>query len=345
MLHFADRLLAACKAKGSPICVGLDPVYEKLPAELLERDDLSDMADGDCTEMERRALAIHDYCSEVIRAVAAHVPCVKLQSACFERYRTVGCEIFHSLIEQARDAGLIVISDVKRNDIGISAEHYAAGCLSDPKKKWLSEEEPAVGPDAVTINSYLGADGVEPFTKVAAAEGKGVFALVRTSNPSGDAIQSLLLQNGDTVAQAMARLIAKLGGSDVGWAPPTNEGAGTAAVGSAHPTGSGATPSSGLLGKSGYSLLGAVVGATKVADAARLRELMPRQIFLVPGFGAQGGKADDVRACFNSDGQGAIITASRSVIFAYEKDKDGPWQKAVEKAAIEMKKEVNAVMG
>ncbi len=313
MTHFADRLLAACKAKGSPICVGLDPVYEKLPAELLERDDLSDMADGDCTEMERRALAIHDYCSEVIRAVAAHVPCVKLQSACFERYRTIGCEIFHSLIEQARDAGLIVISDVKRNDIGISAEHYAAGCLSDPKKKWLSEEEPAVGPDAVTINSYLGADGVEPFTKVAAAEGKGVFALVRTSNPSGDAIQSLLLQNGDTVAQAMARLIAKLGESTVG--------------------------------KSSYSLLGAVVGATKVADAARLRELMPRQIFLVPGFGAQGGKADDVKACFNSDGQGAIITASRSVIFAYEKDKDGPWQKAVEKAAIEMKREVNAVMG
>ncbi len=325
MTHFADRLLAACKAKGSPICVGLDPVYEKLPAELLERDDLTDMADGDC--------------SEVIRAGAAHVPCVKLQSACFERYRTVGCEIFHSLIEQAREVGLIVISDVKRNDIGISAEHYAAGCLSDPKQKWLGEEEPAVGPDAVTINSYLGADGVEPFTKVAAAEGKGVFALVRTSNPSGDAIQSLLLQNGDTVAQAMARLIAKLGGSDVGWASPTIGGAGSTVVGSAHPT------ASGLIGKTGYSLLGAVVGATKVADAARLRELMPRQIFLVPGFGAQGGKADDVKACFNSDGQGAIITASRSVIFAYEKDKDGPWQKAVEKAAIEMKREVKAVMG
>jgi len=312
--HFADRLLAACKDKRSPVCVGLDPVFEKLPAEVRKGDD-DDLAAPDSSAFEKRAMVLHDYCSTVIDVIADHVPCVKLQSACFERYRTIGVEVYHELVQQARDAGLIVIGDCKRGDIGISADHYAAGCLSDAPRELMRRDEPAAGADALTINAYFAADGIDPFTKVCKAQQKGLFALVRTSNPSGDAIQSLKLANGDTVAEAVAKIIAQLGSAE------------------------------GLVGKSGYSALGAVVGATKAADAKRLRELMPQQIFLVPGFGAQGGSADDVKACFKSDGQGAIITASRSVIFAYEKDTSVRWSKAIEKAAIAMKQEVNAAIG
>jgi len=308
-------LLKACADKGSPVCVGLDPVYEKLPASVRNADDLNDLTAQGTSEFERRALALHDYCSSVIDVVADLVPCIKLQSACFERYRTVGVEVYHELVQQARDSGLIIIGDCKRGDIGISAEHYAAGCLSDAPRELMNKEEPHAGADALTINAYFAADGIDPFTRICAAQQKGLFALVRTSNPSGDAIQSLKLENGDTVAEAVAKIIAQLGAGP------------------------------GLVGTSGYSALGAVVGATKAADAKRLRELMPQQIFLVPGFGAQGGSADDVKACFKSDGTGAVITASRSVIFAYEKDTSVPWLKAIEKATIAMKKEVNAAIG
>jgi orotidine-5'-phosphate decarboxylase len=304
--------MRACRDKGSPVCVGLDPVYEKLPAAVRSAEDLDDLT-LDASELERRAMAIHDYCSAVIELIADLVPCVKLQSACFERYRTTGVEVYHELVQQSRDAGLLVIGDCKRGDIGISAEHYAAAELADVPADLIRKDEPSAGSDALTINAYLGADGIEPFMKVCGAQKKGLFALVRTSNPSGDAIQSLKLTTGDTVAEAVARIIAQIGDGDVG--------------------------------SSGYSALGAVVGATKAADAKRLRELMPRQIFLVPGFGAQGGSADDVKACFNTDKRGAIITASRSVIFAYERDTAGPWIKAVERATMAMKKEVNAAIG
>ena len=140
-----------------------------------------------------------------------------------------------------------------------------------------------------------------------------MFALVRTSNPGGDAIQSLALADGGNVASAVAKMVDRLG-SDKRY-----------------------------VGDSGYSLLGAVVGATKGDEAAALRAMMPRQIFLVPGFGAQGGKADDVKACFNSDGQGAIISASRSVLYAHEKT-GGDWRKAVQQAAINMRTQLREAL-
>ncbi|MCE9590817.1 MAG: orotidine-5'-phosphate decarboxylase [Planctomycetes bacterium] len=300
--HFADRLVAACKAKGSPVCVGIDPVWDRLPAAIREGRD---------ARKARDVVAGFDlFVRGVLDAVAPHVPCVKFQSACFERYLWPGVESYHRLAEHALRLGLIVIGDAKRGDIGISAEHYAAGCLGDPS---FSDIEGKRGPDALTINPYFGKDGVEPFVELAKKQGKGLFALVRTSNPGGDAIQSQMLANGRSVAEVVAQVVASLGESAVG--------------------------------KSGYSLLGAVVGATKPRDAQRLRELMPRQIFLVPGFGAQGGSADDVRACFKSDGAGAIITASRSVLFAYDKDTSRSWQSAVEAAAKKMKDEVAAIIG
>lgn len=295
MDHFADRLLAAIETKGAPVCVGLDPVHERLPQAL---------RCGEGAGAERKAAALGAFCREVLAAVAPHVPCVKVQSACFERYGAEGCAVYEDVIERARAAGLIVIGDVKRGDIGASAEHYAAGLLTGDHAA-----------DAVTINSYFGDDGLRPFRDAAAQTGRGAFALVRTSNPGGDAIQSLPLEAGGTVAEAVGRLVAEEGEADR------------------------------CIGRRGYSLLGAVVGATKRDDAARLRRIMPRQVFLVPGFGAQGGKAEDVAACFHDDGTGAIVTASRSVIYAYQSRPESDWRSAVEAAAIELKQRVNEVLG
>lgn len=276
----------------------------KLPKQLI---------DGiDPTSLEAAVEAIYAYSSGVLAAVAPHVPCVKLQSACFERYLWPGVEAYHRLIDEAREMGLMVIGDAKRGDIGISAEHYAAGCLSDPVFEDMGE---LAGPDALTINGYLGKDSIEPFVDAAKKQGKGLFVLVRTSNPGGDALQSLMLADGRPVSDAVAHMVADMGDTD------------------------------GNLGDSGYSLLGAVVGATKPADAIRLRQIMPKQIFLVPGYGAQGGGVKDVLPCFNTDGEGALITASRSVLYAFAKTPDADWRTAVSEAALEMNKEVAAGIG
>ncbi|QNN22406.1 orotidine-5'-phosphate decarboxylase [Planctomycetales bacterium ZRK34] len=285
MSHFADQLLESVAAKAAPVCVGLDPVLAKLP------DPVRRAADSDLD-------AIATFSLGVVEAVAPHVPCVKIQSACYERFGEVGVAVYHRVAAMAREAGLLVIGDAKRGDIGVTAEHYAVAGL-DPV-------------DALTINSYFGRDGIEPFCKHADATGKGLFALVRTSNPGGDAIQSLQLADGRTVAQAVGALMAELGEPYVG--------------------------------DSGYSLLGAVVGATKPGDAAALRKIMPKQIFLVPGFGAQGGGADDVRACFNTDGRGAIITASRSVIYAFAGGDAAQWQSSVQQAAVDLCQQVGAIL-
>ncbi len=296
MEHFSDRLLNAIGHKGSPACVGIDPVHERLPAELRRR------IDG-----PRSALAaISEFCSVVLDAVADAVPAVKFQSACFERYRDEGVETLSGLIADAADLGLIAILDAKRGDIGLSAEHYARGIF----EPWIDRDELAprlAVPDAVTINGYFGADGIEPFCR----DGRGAFVLVRTSNPGGDEIQQARLESGETVAEHVAGVVDRLAREHMGML--------------------------------GYSDLGAVVGATKRSEIASLRALMPRCIFLVPGYGAQGGGAEDVRACFNPDGRGAIITASRSVIFAYEKEADRPWADAVADAAHRFAQEISEV--
>lgn len=296
MEHFSDRLLNAIGRKGSPVCVGIDPVYERLPVDLRQR-----------IEGPRTALAaINEYCSAVLDAVADAVPAVKFQSACFERFRDEGVETLYSLIADANDLGLVVILDAKRGDIGFSADHYAAGIF----EPWVDRDELAprhATPDAVTINCYLGQDGIEPFCR----DGRGAFVLVRTSNPGGDAIQLARLEGGQSVAEHVAGIVDQISRQH--------------------------------MGTLGYSDLGAVVGATKRDEIASLRLLMPHCIFLVPGYGAQGGGADDVKACFNKDGRGAIITASRSVIFAYEKDADRPWADAVAEAAHRFAQEVAEV--
>ncbi len=293
--------MAAVTAKQSAICVGLDPVLERLPASV--------RGSVDGSAAKPAAEAIFHFCRDVIDAVAEHAACIKIQAACFERYLWPGVEVYYRLIAHARQRGLLVIGDAKRGDIGASSAHYAAGNLADTRYSDLGN---LPGPDALTVNSYLGGDGLQPFIDTAAAQGKGLFALVRTSNPGGDALQRLQLADGRSVSAAVAQIMAELGDSHVA--------------------------------SCGYSLLGAVVGATKPEDAAALRKLMPRQIFLVPGFGAQGGQADDVRACFNADGRGAIITASRSILYAFEKA-SGDWLEAVAAATLEMKRQIAEIVG
>ena len=276
--HFADRLLHAIQAKGSPVCVGLDPRCDRLPAEL---------AGGDPVD------AVRTFCLGVLEAVAPVAPAVKPQSAYFEALGPAGAGVYFDVVGAARDLGLLVIGDVKRNDIGSTAEAYAAGHLRH-----------ADAPDAVTVNGYLGADGLTPFIDAAKETGKGLFVLVRTSNPSAATLQDMTDADGTKLFEHAADMVAGLGDDST-------------------------------VGKSGYSCVGAVVGATWPAEAAQLRERMPRQLILVPGYGAQGATAADCAASFKADGTGAIVNASRSVVYAFSTGQYAgrPWQEAVAEAA------------
>ena len=261
-------------------------MLERLPAALGKVDPADAAA---C------AAAIEAFSVGVIDAVHESCAAVKVQAACFERYGATGFGAMTRVLAHARASGLAVVYDAKRGDIGISAEHYAQGARG-------------LGAAWTTINAYLGADGIAPFL----GAGQGAFALVRTSNPSGDALQTLRLADGRTIAEAVADLVAGLGEVTVG--------------------------------ASGFSSLGAVVGATKRAEIASLRARMPRTIFLVPGYGAQGGTADDVRAAFTRGNRGALITASRSVIYPAAAGA-GDWRDAVRAAARTFADEIRAITG
>ena len=267
--NFADRLLAAIERKGSPVCVGLDPQYERIPDELKVHGD----------DQSGRVKSIATFCREVLDLIAPIVPAVKPQSAYFEIYRSEGVKLYFDLVRQARDLGLLVIGDIKRSDIGSTAAAYAQAHLSGPDT-----------PDAVTVNGYLGTDGMKPFCDVAAREGKGIFVLVRTSNPSAAQMQCFTGTGGVKFYEHVGRVVGELGDGE------------------------------GLIGQRGYSSVGAVVAATYPHEARRLREIMPRQIFLVPGYGAQGATGTDCTACFREDATGAIVNASRSVIYAHRRD-------------------------
>ena len=295
--HVADRLLKAISQKRAPVCVGLDPVLDRIPGALLKADE---------TFLDQNVLAargLYEFCKEVLGAITAHVPCVKIQSACFERYGESGVSMIRRLIARAHRLGLEVILDAKRGDIGISAEHYAAAAFEPG-----GDSAGGSAADWLTINSYLGEDGITPFLR----QGYGAFALVRTSNPGGDSIQNLQLKDGRSVSYAVGDLIARIGSQHVG--------------------------------THGYSSLGAVVGATKREDAAKLRQIMPQQMFLVPGYGAQGAGLEDVLPCFKPDGTGAIVTASRSVIYAFKQD-DPHWINSVADAAAKFADDIGRAVG
>ena len=198
---FADRLLDAIDAKGSPICVGIDPVYELLPDAVA-----GPAADRDANDAEAALDAIFEFTTGVLRAVAPHVPVVKFQSAHFERFLWDGVEAYYSLIAEAKDLGLLVIGDVKRGDIGATSAAYAAAHLQDP-----TGQTEAAAPDAITVNPMLGLDAIDPFVRAARSEGKGLFVLVRTSNPGSADFQDVPLADGRTWSELVADKLAPRG--------------------------------------------------------------------------------------------------------------------------------------
>lgn len=285
--HFADRLLAAIAEKGSPVCVGIDPNLAHLPEEFIVEDCPKTQADR-----------VGDWAIEVLKIVAPVVPSVKPQVAYFEQLTAgeedpfYGMKVYARVVKAARELGLIVIGDAKRGDIGSTATAYATA--------HLRRENSA---DSLTVNGYFGQDGTKPFVDASADTGRGIFVLVRTSNPSGTTIQNFEDASGKMFYKHMAQQVAIMGADCVG--------------------------------ESGYSCVGAVVGATCPEEARQLRELMPQQIFLVPGYGAQGATAQDCAASFKEDGTGAIVNASRSVIYAHKKEQYAnlDWREAVKLAA------------
>jgi len=309
--HFADRLCDAVRARKTSLIVGLDPVYNRLPAAIKGHRHMNDEYDADAA-----VDAIFDFCTQTMRIIAPMVPAVKINIAFFEKYLWEGIETYYALITEANDLGLEVIGDVKRGDIGHTAELYAAAHLQNPE---LAGLEDTLAPDAITINGYTGTDGIEPFADMATKQGKGVFVLVRTSNPSAAAIQDVADAAGRTVYENVADIVAQI------------------------------AEKPGRLGKNGYSNIGMVVGGTAPDVTASLRTKYDKIWFLVPGYGSQGASAADcIRFC-KPDGTGAFINASRSIIYAYEKPMykeqcGDDWKRCIEQAVIDAKVELANAM-
>ena len=296
-MHFADRLTAAIRAKGTPAVVGLDPRLEWLPEEFHkpERKRPGDSA-------RAAAGALMDFNREILDLVALLVPAVKVQIAFYERFGPAGLDTYAKTLTWARSKGLLVIGDIKRGDIGSTSEAYAEAHLGTGAPFEV---------DAVTLNPWMGRDAAEPFLRKCRGGEKGVFILVRTSNPSADELQDLRTEDGQPIWQKAAGLVRDWGDADQG--------------------------------RCGYSSVGAVVGATHPAESSSLRRLLPHSYFLVPGYGAQGGTAADVVPCFNADRTGAIVNSSRGILFAYRqapwKDRFGAadWRQAVVAATEQMR--------
>lgn len=303
--HFADRLLEAIQVKKVPACVGLDPLVERFPPRLLREHHIATTEEGHIeagTPGDKIIEVLGHFGREVLAIVAPLVPVVKINIAFFERYHADGVRVYGELVRHARELGLLVIGDVKRADIGHSSTQYAHAQLGEVSP-WLGKG--SLNPDAVTVNPYFGLDAIRPFAEIGRRIGRGLFVLVQTSNESALEVQGLTLADGSTVAEQVARLVRK-------WAADDEP-----------------------VGSSGYSCIGAVVSPRDAESTKRLRALMPDSIFLVPGFGAQGRTVDDVAPCFKADGTGALVTASRSVIFAhaepsYHERFGDDWQRCVE---------------
>ncbi len=296
-MHFADSLIASVRRAGNPVCVGIDPRPEDLPPGFL------DAYPGDRAGVAR---ALEAFGRGVVDVVAPLVPVVKFQAAFYEAYGPEGVASLYATASHAKAQGLIVLMDGKRNDIGSTAEAYARAYLGKVAVGGRFESSWEV--DALTVNPYLGTDGITPFVKVAAREGKGLFVLVRTSNASAREFQDLVA-DGRPIYRHVAEKLA-------GWAGPHR-------------------------GESGYSLVGAVVGATYPAELREIREALPGVPFLVPGYGTQGGSASDVAPAFDADGLGAIINNSRGITFAYQKPAalarfGDDWRAAVAQAVRDM---------
>jgi len=310
--HFGDRLCEAVGNKKTPLIVGLDPVYSRLPSAIKDHREMNDEFDAAAA-----VDAIFDFCTQVLRIAAPMVPAVKINIAFFEKYLWEGIETYYSLVSEGDELGLEIIGDVKRGDIGHTAGLYAAAHLENSQLVGL---EDTVAPDAITINGFAGEDGIEPFVKMADEQGKGVFVWVRGSNPSSAAIQDFADGSGEKMYEKIAEIVGQIADKPE------------------------------RIGNRGYSNVGMIIGGTAPEVTTALREKYARVWFLVPGYGSQGASAQEcVRFC-KDDGTGALINASRSIIYAYEKPKyrerfGDDWKRCIEQAVIDAKMDLAKAMG
>ncbi len=301
-----DRMIEKIIETQNPTVVGLDPKMDFVPSYIKEKY-FSQYG----KTLQAAAAAILEFNKGLIDAVCDVVPAVKPQSAYYEMYGFYGVKALYDTIQYAKEKGMFVIVDGKRNDIGATMQAYSTAYLG---KTVLADgiEEEAFSADALTVNGYLGTDGIAPLTDICKSDDKGIFVLVKTSNKSSGELQDKLMQEGSTVYNAMGEMCEQWGADSIG--------------------------------KYGYSAVGAVVGATYPEQLAEMRLKLPHTFFLVPGYGAQGGGAEGVAKGFDKNGLGAIVNSSRAVMCAYQKEgcDEKEFAAAARREVIRMKEDITS---
>lgn len=303
-----QQLIEKIQKTKAPICVGLDPMVSYIPEHILKKS----FAEYGET-LEGAADAVWNYNKEIVDHTWDLIPAVKPQIAMYEQFGIEGLKIYARTIEYCQNKGLLVIGDVKRGDIGSTSSAYAVGHIGSVKVG--SNVCRGFNTDFITVNPYLGTDGIKPFVNVCNDEDRGLFVLVKTSNPSSGEFQDRLV-DGRPLYELVAEKVVE-------WGEASMDG--------------------------DYSNVGAVVGATYPEMSKILRKLMPKTYFLVPGYGAQGGTAKDLMHCFNEDGLGAVVNSSRGIIAAYKQEKYakfGPehFAEASRQAVVDMIADINSVL-
>ncbi|MBN2042825.1 MAG: orotidine-5'-phosphate decarboxylase [Candidatus Aenigmarchaeota archaeon] len=301
MKNFADRLLEKIEERDNPSVIGLDSDFTKIP-DHLKIKNLKKFGNNVRGVTE----CILEFNKKLLDSISDIVPAVKIQSAFYEMYGFEGMRVFQETADYAKRKNLIVIGDVKRNDIGNTAKAYSSGYIGEVDV--FGRKGKTFDLDCITVNPYLGSDGIAPFIEDSKNNGKGIFVLVKTSNPSSIEIQDLETANGK-IYETVARLVSN-------W-------------------------SEGLEGERGYSPVGAVVGATFPEEMRMLRKIMERSILLVPGYGTQGGGIKDVKNAFNQNGSGALIHSARKVIFSFEKNRPEDFDLTAREECVRMRDEIN----
>ena len=303
-----NQLVQKIQKTKAPICVGLDPMLGYIPSHIVQ-NAFAEFGET----LEGAAEAVWQFNKEIVDNTYDLIPSVKPQIAMYEQFGIEGLKAYAKTVEYCQQKGLIIIGDVKRGDIGSTSSAYAVGHLG--KVKVGSNICSGFNTEFITVNPYLGTDGVKPFVDICNEQDKGIFVLVKTSNPSSGEFQDKLI-DGRPLYELVAEKVVE-------WGDASMDGA--------------------------YSNVGAVVGATYPEMSKILRKLMPRTYFLVPGYGAQGGTAQDLKHCFNEDGLGAIVNSSRGIIAAYKQEKYskfGPehFAEASRQAVIDMIADINSVL-
>lgn len=307
MKNAIDILIEKIKETGNPTVMGLDPRYEMLPECVTSQYPKT---------LDGVARAIIEYNKALIDATYDIIPAIKPQIAFYEMFGIPGMDAFEETCKYAKEKGMVVIADIKRGDIGSTAAGYSNAYLG--KTKIGDIEQSIFDVDFVTVNPYMGTDCVKPFIEDCKKYNKGLFILVKTSNPSSGELQDLKLESGDEVYTNVAKLVEKWGEE--------------------------------LRGEYNYSSIAAVVGATYPKQLEDIRKTAPHTFFLIPGYGAQGGKPEDIALGFDQEGLGGIVNASRSLMCAYKSDRwknefeEKDYAKATRAEAIRMKEELNSVI-